>query len=82
MPGSAINASRTRGTYGPGPFNDFGDFSLYDRCITRGPLGSVLPSIYGNGVRISQSPGIVAVTSEMIHETRVIRIGTADPLSE
>ena len=24
------------GTFGPGPFNKFEDFSLYDRCITRG----------------------------------------------
>ncbi len=80
--GAAINASRTRGTYGAGPFNSIADFSLYDRCITRGPLGSILPSIYGNGVRISQSPGVVAVTSEMIHETRVIHIGDAAPLND
>ena len=78
--GRAISAARTRGTYGPGPFNEFDDFSLYDRCITRGPLGSILPSIYGNGVRITQSPGMVAVTSEMIHATRVIRVTDAAPL--
>src|SRR5690606_13046705 len=48
--GKAIAASRTQGTYGPGPYDSFEDFSLYDRCVTRGPLGSVLPSIYGNGV--------------------------------
>lgn len=80
--GEAINASRTRGTYGAGPFNDFEDFSLYDRCISRGPMGSILPAIYGNGVRITQSPGRVAVTSEMIHETRIIHIGDTPPLDE
>src|SRR5690606_16978304 len=53
--GQALAATRTRGTYGPGPFDDFDDFTLYERCITRGVLGSVLPVIYGNGLRIAQS---------------------------
>jgi len=72
--GEAIAASRTRGTYGPGPFDSFEDFSMYDRCITRGPLGSILPSIYGNGVQIVQGPDHITVTSEMIHETRVVHL--------
>lgn len=46
--------------------------SLYDRCITRGVLGSMLPVIYGNSYRIVQAPDSVAITYEMIHETRVI----------
>lgn len=79
--GRTMAASRTQGTYGPGPYDSFADFSLYDRCITRGPLGSLLPSIYGNGVRIVQSPEYVTITSEMIHETRVIRLGDAPPLA-
>jgi hypothetical protein len=64
--------NRDRGTFGPGPFNDFEDFTLYDRCITRGLLGSVLPVIYGNGLRITQSPGYVSISYEMIHDTRLI----------
>jgi hypothetical protein len=80
--GRAVAASRTQGTYGPGPYDSFADFSLYDRCITRGPLGSILPSIYGNGVRIVQSPQYVTITSEMIHETRVIHLGDAPPLAD
>jgi hypothetical protein len=80
--GQAVAAARTRGTYGPGPFDSFEDFTLYDRCITRGPLGSILPSIYGNGVQITQSPNHVSVTSEMIHETRVIRLGSAPALDD
>jgi hypothetical protein len=35
-------------------------------------LGSLLPVIYGNGLRITQSPAAVAITYEMIHDTRVI----------
>jgi hypothetical protein len=48
------------------------DRSLYDRCITRGIFGSVLPVIYGNGNYIFQSPGYVTITYEMVHDTRVI----------
>ena len=28
------------------------DRSLYDRCLTRGVVGSILPVIYGNGLQI------------------------------
>ena len=48
------------------------DRSLYDRCITRGVVGSILPVIYGNGLEILQTPDAVAIRYEMIHETRVI----------
>ena len=73
--GEALAATRIRGTFGAGPFDDFDDFTLYDRCITRGVLGSLLPVIYGNGVRITQNPESVAITYEMIHDTRVIPLG-------
>ncbi len=48
------------------------DRSLYDRCITRGVFGSVLPVIYGNGNFIFQAPGFVSITYEMVHDTRII----------
>jgi hypothetical protein len=70
--GKARAANRDRGTFGPGPFDDFEDFTLYDRCITRGVLGSTLPVIYGNGLRIVQHPNAVAISHEMIHDTRII----------
>jgi hypothetical protein len=70
--GQALASERTRGTFGAGPFDGFDDFSLYDRCITRGVLGSLLPVIYGNGVRIAQNPESVAISYEMIHDTRII----------
>jgi hypothetical protein len=70
--GQALASARTRGTFGAGPFDDFDDFSLYDRCITRGVLGSLLPVIYGNGVRIAQNPESVAISYEMIHDTRIV----------
>jgi hypothetical protein len=45
---------------------------LYDRCITLGVVGSVIPKIYGNGHRIIQAPGYVAFLNEMVHEYRII----------
>jgi hypothetical protein len=65
------NRGMPRGTYGPGPLNSWTDFSLYERCITRGIGGSILRVIYGNGNRIVQSPGTVAFTYEMLSDTRL-----------
>lgn len=48
------------------------DRSLYDRCITRGPIGSILPVIYGNGLEIHQTPTDLVIRYEMIHEARII----------
>ena len=50
------------------------DRSLYDRCLTRGVVGSVLPVIYGNGLEIYQTPDTVVIRYEMIHETRIIHL--------
>ena len=44
----------------------------YDRCITRGVLGSAFPNVYSSGMQILQSPGVVVIRHEMIHEARVI----------
>ena len=76
-------APRDRGSFGTGPFNTFTDFTNFDRCISRGVVGSMLPRPYGNGLDIVQAPGYVAIRYEMIHEPRVIpldnrpRIGAA-----
>ena len=59
-------------SFGSGPFNSHLDFSLWDRCITRGLPGSMMPGQYGNSFEIVQSPGFVAIRYEMVHETRVI----------
>ena len=48
------------------------DFSLYERCITRGVPGSILPGGYGNGNKIMQAPGYVIIINEMVHESRVV----------
>jgi hypothetical protein len=53
--------------------------SYYDRCITRGVVGSILPAIYGNGTNFLQGPGYVVIRNEMIHEDRVIPINSKAP---
>ena len=65
-------AERQRARAGRGPADSYEDRSLYDRCITRGVLGSILPVIYNNGNQIIQAPGLVAIRNEMIHETRIV----------
>jgi hypothetical protein len=67
-----IAAQPRVGSFGSGPFNSHLDFSLWERCITRGLPGSMLPGQYGNSYEIVQAPGIVAIRYEMVHETRVI----------
>ncbi len=56
------------------------DFDSWDRCITRGLPASMLPMMYNNGIRVFQSPGIVAIQLEMIHETRIIPTHGRAPL--
>jgi hypothetical protein len=49
------------------------DLSLWERCVTRGLPGAIFPTVYNANTRIVQGPGTVAITYEMIHDTRVIR---------
>jgi hypothetical protein len=70
--GQARSRPQDRGSYGAGPFDTFEDFHLYDRCITRGILGSSFAVVYGNGVRIAQSPDSVVISYEMLADSRVI----------
>jgi hypothetical protein len=63
-----------RGTFSDVVLADFDDFSLYDRCISRGVPGSISAVLYGNGFRIVQSPTEVVLTYEMIHESRIVHL--------
>ena len=70
-------AGRDTGSFGAGPFNRPDDLTNFDRCISRGVVGSMLPRPYGNGLEIVQGPGFVAIRHEMIHEARIIPLGGA-----
>ena len=65
---AALNDARN----GEGRADSWLDRSTYDRCITRGLPGSMMPAIYGNAYQIMQTPDSVVIRYEMIHETRVI----------
>lgn len=74
---AVLAAARTRGrrvpgSMGAGPFDSWLDFNLFERCITRGVVNSIMPTAYGNSVTVVQSPDSVAITMEMIHDTRII----------
>jgi hypothetical protein len=70
-----------RGTIGNGPLNSPRDFTMWERCISRGVLGSTLPVLYNSGIDITQGPGIVAIRYEMIHDHRVISLNSKPLLS-
>jgi hypothetical protein len=65
-------AARAQARRGRGDADSYEDRSLYDRCITRGLPGSMMPAIYGNSYEIVQGPGYVAIWYEMVNELRVI----------
>jgi hypothetical protein len=69
---AAIPASLYYDNSGSGVFNGPEDLSVYDRCITRGLIGSMVAVGYNAGNQIVQGPGWVALRNEMIHEARMI----------
>ena len=72
-PLDVVNArARSGSSFGNGPFDSPEDFSLFDRCITRGLPGSMIPFIHGNSYQIVQAPGHVSITYEIMHEARII----------
>src|SRR5262245_23411273 len=76
---AAARKSRA-GANAPGGCHDsWEDESLWNRCVTRGLVGSVLPSGYNTGNQIVQSPGHVVFRNEMIHEARIIPLGRQHP---
>jgi hypothetical protein len=66
------------GTFAGGAFNSGAafkgpeDLSLWERCITRGVPSAIFPTVYNANTRIVQAPGVVAITYEMIHDTRLV----------
>ncbi|HVS24216.1 MAG TPA: hypothetical protein VMU03_10870, partial [Gammaproteobacteria bacterium] len=68
----AAAARAAAGAAPGGRVDSYRDRPLYERCITRGLPATILPTLYNNNIRISQSPGYVAIVHEMIHETRVV----------
>lgn len=76
LPPLANDAAKRRpvGTTNRADFDTWEDLSTWDRCITRGLPGSMLPTFYNNNYQILQSPGYVVILYEMIHDARVIPV--------
>src|SRR5262249_26323641 len=72
---AAVRAARPCSKIAGGCHDSWEDESLWDRCITRGTVGSIVPNTYNQGNQIVQTPGYVILRNEMIHETRVIPVG-------
>lgn len=79
--GQARLAAAPRGTMGNAPLTGPEDFTMWERCISRGALGSTLPVLYNSGIDITQAPGYVALRYEMVHDYRVISLDDRPHLS-
>src|SRR5215475_9737187 len=67
---AARGAANTR--FNAGLPENYRDMSLPVRCIIRTDSPPYLPTIYNNDFQIFQSPGIVAISPEMIHSARMV----------
>jgi hypothetical protein len=61
-------------------FDTVNDFDSWNRCISRGMPVTMLPRNYNNGILIKQTPGYVVITTEMVHEARIIPTTPRAPL--
>jgi len=61
------------------PCDSYEDYGLGVRCIVHGGgfPDAMFPAVYNANMRIVQTPGFVAITYELIHDTRVIPIDDA-----
>jgi hypothetical protein len=54
------------------PASSWEDLNAYDRCITRGLPGAMMPGFYNHNYQIVQAHGYLAILVEMIHDVRII----------
>lgn len=54
--------------------NDYIYHTVWDRCITRGVPGSMLPAGYNNAYRFIQTEDNFTIVYEMIHDVRTIKL--------
>ena len=61
------------------PCDSYTDYGLGVRCIVHGGgfPDAMFPAVYNANFRILQAPGYVAITYELIHDTRVIPIDSS-----
>lgn len=61
------------------PCDSYEDYGLGVRCIVHGGglPDAMFPAVYNANLRILQSPGLVAISYELIHDTRIIPLDNA-----
>jgi hypothetical protein len=70
----AAQREATEARAGRGPSDSPEDRSAFERCISRGLPGAMLPGFYNHNYQIIQTPGYVVINVEMIHDARIIPI--------
>ncbi len=65
-------AAAVKNSWNTEVFDKITDFGTWDRCLSRGMPGSMLTGAYNMGLRVMQSPGLVVIAIEMVHETRKV----------
>lgn len=58
------------------------DRDAYERCLTRGMPGAMIPGFYNHNYQILQTPGYVVIYVEMIHDARIIPLDGRPRLSQ
>jgi hypothetical protein len=70
--GQARATVRVRSSFVGGPFDGPEDLNFLERCITKSVPGVMIPSMYSNNYEILQTPGLVSIRYELLHEMRLI----------
>ena len=70
-----LMAVRMRSTQAP---DHYLEMSAYDRCISRGMPGAMMPGFYNHNYHIMQTENYVALVVEMIHDARIIPLDGRD----
>ena len=61
------------------PCDSYKDYALGVRCIVHGGgfPDAMFPAVYNANFRIVQAPGVIAITYELIHDTRIIPLDSS-----
>ena len=60
------------------PADTWWDRGPYERCVSRGLPGAMMPGFYNHNYQILQTPGYVVILVEMIHDARIIPMDGRD----
>ena len=76
-----VPVQRCGSLQGGEPCDSYEEYGLGVRCIVHGGgfPDAMFPAVYNANMRILQSPGLVAISYELIHDTRVIPLDSVPP---